>query len=72
MCFSHFFAHFWVISSWVNTCCNLLRTALGVCVSLTLPDRPVGRLAPAAVVSLISLESLFIKVSSVEVEQCPC
>lgn len=36
---------------------------------LTLPDRPFGRLAPTAAVSLISVESLFIKVSSVEVDQ---
>lgn len=44
----------WLISSWVNTYCILLKVALRVWAPLTLPDQPVGRLASAATVSLIS------------------
>lgn len=60
----------WLISSGINT--SFLRAACEVREPLTLPDRPFGRLAPTAVVSLISVESLFIKVSEVDQCFCPC
>lgn len=43
-----------------------------MCVCVCVTDTPFGWLAPVATASLISLESLFIKLSSVEVDQCFC